>query len=258
MLWTREQIKTRAKAVLKQSYWKAFLVSIVLLIAEFSGGNSGGRSNSNVEYRYNFGSSNDYMKESIINNSDKILSYVIPIAMVATVVGILIFAFRIFVGYGLEVGGRRYFIRSAEGNFDLNDLGYSFRDGRYINIIKAMLYKSVLVFLWTLLLIIPGIVKGYAYRMVPNILANNPNIGYKRAIEISNRMTNGEKFNIFVLDLSFLGWYLIGALALGIGVLFVHPYVNATEAELYLVLRQKAINNGVCSPEELMIDEFIK
>lgn len=258
MLWTREQIKTRAKAVLKQSYWKAFLVSIVLLIAEFSGGNSGSRSSSNVEHRYNFGPSNDYMKESIINNSDKILSYVIPIAMVATVVGILILAFRIFVGYGLEVGGRRYFIRSAEGNFDLNDLGYSFKDGRYINIIKAMLYKSVLVFLWTLLLIIPGIVKGYAYRMVPNILANNPNIGYKRAIEISNRMTNGEKFNIFVLDLSFLGWYLIGALALGIGVLFVHPYVNATEAELYLVLRQKAINNGICSPEELMIDEFIK
>lgn len=121
-----------------------------------------------------------------------------------------------------------------------------------------MLYKSVLIILWTLLLIIPGIIKSYAYRMVPYILADNPEISHKRAIEISNAMTYGQKFDIFVLDLSFIGWYILGALALGIGVLFVNPYVNATEAELYLVLRQEAIDTGICSQEELNIGEFIK
>jgi uncharacterized membrane protein len=87
--------------------------------------------------------------------------------------------------------------------------------------------------------------------MVPYILADNPNIGARRAIELSNRMTYGHKFDMFILDLSFLGWYLLGALCLGIGVFFVKPYEYATEAELYLTLRENAIERGYCSLEEL-------
>lgn len=116
-----------------------------------------------------------------------------------------------------------------------------------------MLWRAFLNFLWYLLLIIPGIVKSYAYRMVPYILADNPNIGYERAVELSMKMTDGHKFNIWVLDLSFIGWYLLGILALFIGILFVMPYVNATNAELYLVLRQNALDNRICSYEELQI-----
>mgnify|MGYP006297391159 FL=1 len=66
-------------------------------------------------------------------------------------------------------------------------------------------------------------------------------------------MTMGEKLDIFVLDLSFLGWYLLGALALGIGVLFVQPYYDATNAELYFKLREKAIERGITTAEELRI-----
>ncbi len=69
-------------------------------------------------------------------------------------------------------------------------------------------------------------------------------------------MTDGEKWDMFVLDLSFIGWYIIGALALGIGVLFVNPYVDATKAELYLILRKKAIDNKLTSYEELNIVNF--
>lgn len=87
--------------------------------------------------------------------------------------------------------------------------------------------------------------------MVPYILSNNPNIGYKRALHLSKQMTNGEKMNIFVLDLSFIGWFFLGILTFGIGVLFVLPYYNATKAELYLVLRQKALESGLSSKEEL-------
>jgi len=89
--------------------------------------------------------------------------------------------------------------------------------------------------------------------MVPYILAENPNIDYKRAIELSNQMTKGQKFDIFVLDLSFIGWYILGALLVGLGVYFVFPYVNSTNAELYLVLKQNAIDTGICSPEELTL-----
>jgi len=162
-----------------------------------------------------------------------------------------VFLIRVFLGYVLEVGGRKYFIRAAEDDVDMGYLGFAFEGNRYIEIIKAMLYRGVLIFLWTLLLIIPGIIKSYAYRMVPYILADNPNIGYNRAVELSNEMTMGHKCDIWILDLSFIGWYFLGALALGIGTLFVRPYEDSTNAELYLKLREIAINNGMCTYEEL-------
>ncbi len=87
--------------------------------------------------------------------------------------------------------------------------------------------------------------------MVPFILADSPNIGYKRALNLSEQMTGGHKFNMFVLDLSFIGWYLLGLLAFFIGIFFVLPYVNATQAELYLVLRKNALERGLCNYDEL-------
>ena len=71
------------------------------------------------------------------------------------------------------------------------------------------------------------------------------------SISLSNEMTRGHKFDMFILDLPFIGWYLLGILALGIGVLFVMPYENATNAELYLVLRKNVLEANLCSYEDL-------
>jgi uncharacterized membrane protein len=87
--------------------------------------------------------------------------------------------------------------------------------------------------------------------MVPYILADNPHIGYDRALKLSMAMTKGYKADIFFLQLSFIGWYLLGALCLGVGVLFVNPYQRATMAEMYLVLKNMAVNRGICACEEL-------
>ena len=138
---------------------------------------------------------------------------------------------------------------------NLNHLGFAFNKDRYLDIVKAMLWRGFLNFLWFLLLIIPGIVKSYAYSMVPFILADNPNIGYRRAVDLSNQMTRGHKFRIFVLDLSFLGWIFLGLFAFFVGVLFVLPYINATKAELYLTLRQQALENGLTTEEELRLTQ---
>ena len=116
-----------------------------------------------------------------------------------------------------------------------------------------MLWRAFLNFLWFLLLIIPGIVAAYAYSMVPYILGDNPNIGYRRALQLSTEMTRGHKFHMFLLDLSFLGWLLLGVLALFIGVLFVMPYINASQAELYLMLRRNVIATGVSNNVELLL-----
>lgn len=253
-MWTRDQLKTRAKAVLKVSYWKAFVVSLVMILL------GAGQGQFNLNDRFNGQNNTGGADFSGILSSGArhILPFAIAIFTITAGIVLIFIAIRIFLGYAIEVGGRRFFINAAKDDADLNNLGYAFSESRFKSIIKAMLYRGVITFLWTLLFVVPGIIKSYAYKMVPYILAENPNIDHKRALEISNDMTYGQKWDIFVLDLSFIGWNLLGALLFGIGSFFVAPYISATEAELYLVLRENAINIGICSEEELRPDPFIK
>ena len=241
-MWERKELKQRAKDVLRTSYWQAFLVSIILV---FVGGGSSSPS-------FNFGQSRSL-------NRDVDWGIVAPFLAIIIIIFIVIFlfalAFRIFLGFPLEVGSMRYFKQAAEHEVNLNHLGYGFNKTRYLNIVKAMTWRGFLNFLWMLLLIIPGIIKSYAYSQVPFILADNPNIGYRRAVDLSNKMTRGHKFRIFVLDLSFLGWILLGTLALFVGVLFVLPYINATRAELYLTLRDLALKDGLTTEGELRLNQ---
>lgn len=236
-MWDRVQLKTKAKKVLKKNYWKAFLISFIIMLV---GGHSvGGNNVSSNNVRWN-------MKHGNIQYEAITSSIILVIAIIA-----VISLIRVFLGYILEVGGRKFFIRAAEDDSDMNYLGFGFSGSRYREIIKTMFVRSILTFLWTLLLIIPGIVKSYAYAMVPYILADNPNIGYRRAIELSNDMTMGYKLDMWVLNLSFIGWYLLGVLTFGIGTFFVIPYEDATNAELYLELRENAVRRGMCTCGEL-------
>lgn len=247
-MWTRRELKERAKAVLRRNYWKAFLISLVITIVSGggSGGGSSGRNRGGNGYSFNGSPAFGEFDERII---------IIALLMLMGFFVIILFAaaIRIFLGYPLEVGGRRYFIRSAQNVDNRRCFRYAFDGRNYLGIIAAMLLKGVFNFLWFLLFIIPGIVKAYSYSMVPYILADNPNIGARKAIRLSNQMTYGHKFDMFVLDLSFLGWYLLGLLALVIGMLFVRPYEDATKAELYLVLRQNALERNMCGYSDLML-----
>ena len=104
---------------------------------------------------------------------------------------------------------------------------------------------DLFISLWSLLLIIPGIIKSYEYLMVPYILAENPQMDRKEIFEISRRMMDGEKMNAFLLDLSFLGWIFLTVLTCGVaGILYVQPYMMATRTELYIYNKVKAYNEG--------------
>jgi uncharacterized membrane protein len=117
-----------------------------------------------------------------------------------------------------------------------------------------MAWRGLFTFLWFLALIVPGIIKSYSYRMVPYILCDNPNIGYKRSLILSMQMTDNQKMDMFILDLSFIGWYILGLCACCIGVIFVNPYYNATCAELYLDMRKNALEKGICTYDELNLE----
>lgn len=231
-MWDRAELKALAKGVLKDNYWKSFLISIVILIA---GGDSSGSGSAGSSAGDAIGGGFNYSNYMII----------------ITAVIILAIAFRILIGYALEVGSRKYFVQSAQYKDDRGCYNFTFESGNFKGIVSTMFIKNVYVFLWSLLFVIPGIIKSYAYRMVPYILADNPNIGTDNAITLSRQMMDGNKAELFVMELSFIGWYLLGTLAMGVGVLFVNPYYNATEAQLYLVLRDRAIGLGYCSHEDL-------
>jgi uncharacterized membrane protein len=240
-MWTIKELKTNARAVLKQNYWQAFLVSLILALIN------------GINFSWRSDSQGSQTPGQVWSDwSMSIPTYLIAfLATAAILIFLLALAFRVLLVNPLQVGICKYFVEEQKYSFDLNHLGYSFNKTRYMDIVKAMLWRLLLNILWFLLLIIPGIVAFYAYRMVPYILADNPNIGYKRAVQLSVEMTRGHKFHILGMDLSFIGWLLLGLIAFGVGVLFVLPYINATNAELYAVLKQNAINSGMVNGNEL-------
>ena len=115
--------------------------------------------------------------------------------------------------------------------------------GRYLG---TMLLVFVYTFLWTLLLIIPGIIKSLSYGLTVYILKDNPEMKNNEAIELSMKMMDGYKWKLFVLQLSFLGWALLGILTLCIGYLWLVPYIQTTMAAFYEERKADfAVNNTV-------------
>ena len=94
-------------------------------------------------------------------------------------------------------------------------------------------FRGLFTFLWSLLFCIPGIIKAYAYSMAYFVKADHPEYGWNQCLKTSIALMKGNKWRLFVLDLSFIGWYLVGALCLGIGTLWVTPYHQAAHAQFY-------------------------
>lgn len=115
----------------------------------------------------------------------------------------------------------------------------------YGRIFGTMLLQSVYTFLWSLLLVIPGIIKQFSYAMTPFILKDNPELKFNGAIEKSMAMMRGYKWKLFCLCLSFIGWAILCVLTLGIGYLWLGPYIQQSLAHFYLEVKAEyERNNG--------------
>lgn len=113
----------------------------------------------------------------------------------------------------------------------LDTMGEGFKD--YGRILGTMLLSSVYQFLWMLLLIVPGIIKGYSYALTPYLLKDHPELKFNAAIEESMRLMSGNKMRLFLLDISFIGWFLLGIITFGIAFLWITPYWNTARAAFY-------------------------
>ena len=104
---------------------------------------------------------------------------------------------------------------------------------KYGDYFVAGVLKRIFIGLCLLLLIIPGIVKAYSYAMTSYIVKDNPGIGANDAIEMSMKLMNGHKFELFYLHLTFIGWGILCLLTCGIGFLWLQPYIYTAQAEFY-------------------------
>lgn len=175
--------------------------------------------------------------ETVITAAAIATVVVLIITIVFVVALIIVIPVSVFLINPLEVGTNRFFVQNLKLDANLREICFAF-DHNYLNCVKILFFRDLYVFLWSLLFIIPGIIKAYEYRMVPYILGDNPNIDREEAFALSNMLMQGNKGKAFVLDLSFLGWYILNGLTLGIlGIFYVNPYVKQTNAALYLKLK---------------------
>ncbi|MEG0795855.1 MAG: DUF975 family protein [Odoribacter sp.] len=140
------------------------------------------------------------------------------------------------LGYGVMI----VFLKSFRGEeVEIGRLFDGFND--YWRIFGTMILVYLYTFLWSLLLIIPGIIKSYSYGLTSYILLDEPELKYDAAIQKSMAMMRGNKMKLFLLDLSFIGWGLLCILTLGIGFLWLSPYIYSARAAFYQDLKKEAI-----------------
>lgn len=236
-MWTRWELKTRAKANLRLYYWHALLVSFIAGLFSSSGLSSSGDSTQNIQNTvYDYG----FSQETLGLILTIVVGILLAVALISLIVGL-------FLGGPIEVGACRFFMESREmqRSAGVGRVFWAFRSGSYLNVVKIMFLKNLYTGLWALLLVIPGIVKYYEYYMVPYILSENPDMDRREVFRLSREMMDGQKLNTLILEWSFFGWYLLGALLCFVGILFVFPYTHATMAELYAQLRTPHVYKGL-------------
>ena len=113
------------------------------------------------------------------------------------------------------------------------------------------LWELLWVTLWSLLFVIPGIIKGFAYSQMFYIIAEYKEVSVTKAMKISMEITKGHKWDIFVMYLSFLGWAFVCAFTMGIGTLWLTPYMDMTFINAYHAMMKEAIESGRIKPEDL-------
>lgn len=176
------------------------------------------------------------------------------IVLATALIGIL---FSCFVGNPIKIGKARFFTESISyKDTSATRLIFIYRQGYIFKPVIIMAIRSVIMML-SLITIVLFPIAYYCLKMVPYILAENPTIGVKDAFKLSYQLMKGNKFRAFLLDLSFIGWYVLSFITLGIvGLFYTNSYTSFAEAELYFALRKNVISNEV-GLYKLLCDKYL-
>ena len=208
----------------------------VALVAAILGGSMAG-AGSNVNFNVN--------EESIRNLPPVLWTVLLPLVSLAGLLGIVSF----ILGGTVELGYAKFLLKQYDRKqLQFSDLFSQFE--RFGTGFAQKFLRTLFTVLWSLLFIIPGIVKGLSYAMTPFILEEHPEMTASQAIKASMQLMDGHKMDLFILGLSFIGWSLLACLTMGIGFLFLNPYMNAAYAAFYRDISRKQEAGSYVPPVE--------
>ena len=228
-MWNRSELKFNAKKVLKNKYFILLAASIIIWIF--------GVFNFTIDY-------NTFVANVTVFGLNFNVDYQKAISL-APIILIITFLWSTFIYAPLSIGVVNIHLNAKNGAGEMKDVFAPFKNN-YLNNCMVMLWMTIKVFLWSLLLFIPGIIKSYAYYFVPYIILENPNMKSKDVLDLSQEMTRGHKLDLFVLNLSFFGWILLATIALpftmGLSYILIQPYTCATDAQAYNYIKEEYNN----------------
>ena len=209
---TNQEYKNAALAALKGN-WAPFVVAVIIMMA----------------FMYVIMGPYLFVYQVSLGMNQIAISPAFALAAVAVyILGMPLLTMPLTLGFGYA--SNRLLV---EG--DNRAVGNLFRDsfGRWGRKVWGMFLMNFFVSLWSFLLIIPGFIKYYAYALTPYILIDNPELSANQAINLSQKMMKGHKFDMFILHLSFIGWIFLSIFTFGIGLLWLLPYMMTAQAAFY-------------------------
>lgn len=227
-MWTIREVKDRGKAAMKANYWTAVLAGFLTALAFAGTGFIGSTHMSTDQY-------DQISAETLTNEQAAVI--IVALAAALLVVVAVSSVVRVFVANPLLAGCRHFFHKNLQAPAAAGELGWGFKN-RYGRNVMTYFRQDLYILLWSMLFIVPGIVKSYSYRFVPYILEDHPEASPSEVITMSRRMMDGNKMKAFTMDLSFIGWFLLTAVTFGLaGIFYGIPYHASTDAAMYEAVR---------------------
>ena len=224
-----KELRAKAWESLKGKYWMAFAVVVVT-------GLIGSVGEAFVAFGQNLSEVLGLVDPAEMDSTMALGALVLNgVVIISSIIGAVL---SIFVTNAITVGVNNYFIKNTYSKPAFADAfsGFRVKYGRNIGTLLLVGIKTVL---WTCLFIVPGIIKSFEYAIIPYILADDAEISSADAFKKAKQMMNGNKWRLFKLEFSFIGWAILCVLTLGVGTFFLIPYLNAATAEFYVELKNK-------------------
>ncbi len=224
------KLKQQAKKLFRNKYWPAVWAGFLLVIASCD---------------------SFLFSSSYLHTDDPNMGLPAPSELLRTVTSsqffysmtftlFVTFFFSVFIGNPIAYGARSYFRHLKDGKTE-NKLYSGFQKKNWLRVSALLLWKDLICFVWGLLLIVPGIMKSYEYKFVPYILEEHPMMSSADVLKYSSNLTKGHKMELFKLDLSFIGWFLIQVVTFDLaGIFYAGPYFYTTQALAYIEISEAA------------------
>lgn len=206
----RKTLKQYAKEKIKNNFWTAYIVGLIPSLIGFSSGIFEVIFKK-PEYASNFADDGSFLVTIFVSLLSILISYLTL----------------------------SFFMKNSKEKAELKDMVDGLTTNRYFDFVKVNFIVWVKTFLWTLLFIVPGIIKGLEYAFVPYIKMDHPEYTTDECFAYSKEITDGRKSDIFILQLSFLGWFILSTLTFGLVLPFTAAYQNQALADLYYDISEK-------------------